>query len=131
LGLYPFTWKSILEDQGHYSWAEKTMHGQIKYPLKKILEQYMSKDFIHRKKVGLNACFEDWIHLGENRGFLIDLLKVQGGIAEFFFGKSRRDALVKKFASSTLHPNLARMVINITLMQGWMNHNNVTVNGNK
>lgn len=131
LGLYPFTWRSILEDQGHYSWAEKTMHGQIKYPLKKILEQYMSKDFIHRKKVGLNACFEDWIHMGENRGFLIDLLKVQGGIAEFFFGKSRRDALVKKFASSTLHPNLARMVINITLMQGWMNHNNVTVNGNK
>jgi hypothetical protein len=131
LGLYPFTWLSILEDQGHYSWAEKCTDNIIKYPLKKILETYMSEDFIYRKKVGLNACFEDWIHTLENREYLINLLNKENGIAEFFFGKSRRDTLVKKFRSSILHPNLARMVINVTLVQGWMDYNQVTINGNR
>jgi asparagine synthetase B (glutamine-hydrolysing) len=127
LGLYPFTWRSVLLDQGHYSWAEKSKDNIIKYPLKRILEQYMRHNFIHRKKVGLNACFEDWIHTPENRAYLIELLNRENGIAEFFFGTSRRNALVKKFRTSILHPNLARMVINITLMQGWMDYNRVTV----
>ena len=125
-GLYPFTWQSILEDQGRYHWLEKAANGIIKYPLKKILEQYKDHDFIYRKKVGLNSCFEDWIHHGPNREFLSELMEVKGGIAEHFLGK-RRDALVHKFKTTELHYTLAHLVINLTILQAWMDRNDVRI----
>ena len=126
-GLYPFTWLSILEDQGHYSWAEKTLENTIKYPLKKILDQYMTKDFIYRKKVGLNSCFEDWIH----RPFLKDhfsaIVSRQNGVAEYFLG-SRQKYLLKLYANQEpLHPNLARMVINISILDAWMVKHKISI----
>ncbi|MFT4680354.1 MAG: asparagine synthetase B (glutamine-hydrolyzing) [Flavobacteriales bacterium] len=125
-GLYPFTWKSILEDQGHYHWLEKAAKGIVKYPLKKILEQYKDHDFIYRKKVGLNSCFEDWIHHDPNRVFLSDLVSTKGGIAEHFLG-GKQHSLIDKFQSSQLHPNLAHLVINLSIMQAWMDYNKVTI----
>jgi hypothetical protein len=44
---YPFAWKAILDDQSNYSWDNKYKNGIIKYPLKKILENYKSTDFIY------------------------------------------------------------------------------------
>lgn len=125
-GLYPFTWKSILEDQGHYHWLEKAKDGIVKYPLKKIMEPYQPHDFIYRKKVGLNSCFEDWIHHGPNRDFLSGLMSVKGGIAEHFLG-SKQKALVHKFKTSELHPNLARLIINLSILQAWMDRNKVRI----
>lgn len=126
-GLYPFTWKALLEDQGHYHWLEKAANGIIKYPLKKILEQYKDHDFIYRKKVGLNSCFEDWIHHDPNRNFLCNLLSVKGGISEHFLGR-KQNALISKFQKTELHPNLAHLVINLAILQAWMDRNMVTIN---
>jgi hypothetical protein len=126
-GLYPFTWKSILEDQGHYSWAEKTLENTIKYPLKKILDRYMSKDFIYRKKVGLNSCFEDWIHLPFLKDHFSKIISRPNGVAEYFLG-SRKNYLLELYSKSEpLHPNLARMVINMSILDAWLERHNISI----
>ncbi len=127
-GLYPFTWLSILNDQGHYSWKEKTLNNTIKYPLKKILEQYMSNDFIFRKKVGLNSCFEDWIHEPFLKDHFSSCISRPNGVAEYFLG-SRLNTLLKLYASNEpLHPNLARLVINLSILDAWLVRHKISIN---
>ncbi|MCB0756725.1 MAG: hypothetical protein KDB98_14080, partial [Flavobacteriales bacterium] len=126
-GLYPFTWKSILEDQGHYSWAEKTLENTIKYPLKKILSQYMNHDFIYRKKVGLNSCFEDWIHLPFLKDHFSTIMARPNGVGEYFLG-GRKNFLLSLYAKNEpLHPNLARLVINISILDAWLERHNIRI----
>ncbi len=124
---YPFTWLSVLQDQGHYSWLEKTKDNTIKYVLKKLLEQYKPQDFIYRKKVGLNSTFEDWIHIGETRTYLAELISKKSGIAEFFLGVKRQKFLVEKFKKERLQDNLANLVINMAIQQAWMDYNGITI----
>jgi len=126
-GLYPFTWKSILEDQGHYSWAEKTLENTIKYPLKKILDQYMSKDFIYRKKVGLNSCFEDWIHISFLKDHFSKIISRPNGAAEYFLGGRKKFLLNLYAKNEPLHPNLARLVINMSILDAWLDRHNISI----
>jgi len=126
-GLYPFTWLSILEDQGHYSWAEKTLENTIKYPLKKILSGYMNQDFIYRKKVGLNSCFEDWIHLPELKSHFSKCLAKTDGIAAYFLDGRRKYLLNLYLANEPIHPNLARLVINLSILDAWLEKHKISV----
>ena len=117
---YPFTWKSILEDQGKYTWKEKSVNGIIKSPLKKIMERYAQKEFIYRKKVGLNSSFEDWICTKENKKFLVDLININSGIARRLMGKRKLNSLIKHFESDQVHPNISRLILNIAINQAWI-----------
>lgn len=126
-GLYPFTWLSILEDQGHYSWAEKTLENTIKYPLKKILSSYMSHDFIYRKKVGLNSCFEDWIHLPELKSHFSQCLTKTDGVAAFFLDSRRKKLLDLYLATEPVHPNLARLIINLSILDAWIEKHGIRI----
>ncbi|MCF8463883.1 MAG: hypothetical protein K9G41_03520 [Flavobacteriales bacterium] len=126
-GLYPFTWLSILEDQGHYSWAEKTMENTIKYPLKKILSAYMNRDFIYRKKVGLNSCFEDWIQLPELKSHFSKCLAKTDGVAAYFLANRRKYLLSLYLKNEPIHPNLARLVINLSILDAWLEKHQVSI----
>jgi len=59
--LYPYLWKDILEEQGRISWSAKVNNGIVKWPLKKLLEPYMSHYFIYRKKSGLTPNLESYM----------------------------------------------------------------------
>jgi len=59
--VYPFLWRDILEEQGKISWSAKINNGIIKWPLKKLLEPYMPKSFIYRKKATPTPNFEKYI----------------------------------------------------------------------
>ena len=125
---YPFMWRKILEDQGHYNWKEKCTEGIIKYPLKKIIERYADKDFIYRKKVGLNSSFEDWVCTNENKSFLKDLLTERNGVPEVMMGKRNLNTLLKHFMSDEqVHPNVSRLVINLAISQSWVKKHGLTV----
>lgn len=117
---YPFTWKSILEDQGKYTWEEKSVDGIIKSPLKKVMERYAPKNFIYRKKVGLNSSFEDWVCTKENKKFLIDLITTNDGIALRLMGRSKLSSLIKHFKTDEVHPNVSRLILNIAINQAWI-----------
>jgi hypothetical protein len=116
----PFTWLDVLKDQSHYSWAEKTKNGQIKHPLKKIAENYLPKAFIYRKKQGLNSSFERWMADRRIRHYLSTLAEKRGGVAEFYLGTKRRDRLVKMYNMRPLHNNMLRLMLNLALLQAWM-----------
>ena len=60
--IYPFMWKDILVEQGKLSWGCKKSGGINKWPLKKMLEEYMPREFIHRKKSGFTPPLKEWLH---------------------------------------------------------------------
>lgn len=53
--VYPYLWKDMLIEQGNLSWRLKVKDGIIKYPLKKLLENYMPRGFVHRPKSGFTS----------------------------------------------------------------------------
>lgn len=125
MGLYPFTWLSVLKDQGKYSWKEKSKGDVVKYPLKKILEKYMPKEFVHRKKMGLNSKFEDWIFIPYIKDYFLGILQKPSGAAQFYLG-NRQKLLVNQYSKSKiLHGNVARLIINVCMLDAWMEHNGV------
>jgi hypothetical protein len=44
--IFPYTWKNILDEQCKLPKNVKVHNGIIKWPLKKLLEKYMPKDYI-------------------------------------------------------------------------------------
>jgi asparagine synthase (glutamine-hydrolysing) len=59
--VYPYLWRDILIEQGNISWAVKIRNGIVKWPLKSLLEKYMQKDFIYRKKSAFLPPLERWL----------------------------------------------------------------------
>ncbi|MAS52216.1 MAG: hypothetical protein CMD20_03320, partial [Flavobacteriales bacterium] len=105
---------------------EKTQDGVIKFPLKKILESYVDKDFIYRKKVGLNSSFEEWVCTQQNKKFLTSIIEKKESLALVLMGKSNMKKLMNHFNSyKPVHPNVARLVINLALSQSWIDEHNL------
>ena len=59
--VYPYIWRDILVEQGKIPWQIKINQGVVKWPLKRLLEQYMPHDFIYRKKSGFVPPFKSWL----------------------------------------------------------------------
>jgi len=59
--VYPYLWRDILVEQGNISWTVKIRNGIVKWPLKSLLENYMTKDFIYRKKSAFLPPLERWL----------------------------------------------------------------------
>lgn len=58
---YPFLWRDLLLEQGRIPWEYKIRNGIVKWPLKKLLEDYMQSDFIYRKKSGFVPPLVHWL----------------------------------------------------------------------
>jgi len=81
---YPFTWKNILDIQCKVPLNTKTFDNHVKWPLKKLLENYMENDFIYRKKSGFSPPLVRWfknenvynyIYKSVMNGLLIDMFQ--------------------------------------------------------
>ena len=59
--VYPYIWRDVLKEQGRLPWSAKVHHGVVKWPLKKLLEEFMPRDFIYRKKSGFVPPFVRWL----------------------------------------------------------------------
>ncbi len=65
--LYPYIWRDILDIQGaNYPWQAKIYNGVVKWPLKRLLEEFMPQEFIYREKSGFVPPFVRWL---TNRDF--------------------------------------------------------------
>lgn len=121
---YLFAWRSVLEDQTNYSWADKTRDNIIKYPLKKILENYLpEKGFIYRKKVGLNSSFHDWLHLDHIKDFLVSVLESKDGYIAAEVKPATAKLLIKKLKANKVGYYEGNLINNICLMELWAKHN--------
>jgi asparagine synthase (glutamine-hydrolysing) len=58
---YPFVWRDVLVEQGRVPWHAKIRNGVVKWPLKRLLEQYMPDPFIYRRKSGFVPPFAKWL----------------------------------------------------------------------
>jgi asparagine synthetase B (glutamine-hydrolysing) len=72
--VYPYLWKDVLEEQGRLSWDCKLHDGVGKWPLKSLLGEFMDRDFIFRKKVGLVSPMLKWLQNKEVHSLLNDTL---------------------------------------------------------
>ena len=83
--VYPYIWREVLDEQGKLPWGVKIHNGVVKWPLKKLLEEFMPKDFIYRKKSGFVPPFAKWLTrkdfndrirdiLFDPKGFVTDLV---------------------------------------------------------
>ena len=59
--IYPFIWRVILMVQGTIPWKAKIKNGVVKWPLKRLLEEFMPSDFIYRPKSGFVPPFVRWL----------------------------------------------------------------------
>jgi len=59
--VYPFIWREVLVEQGRIPWNLKIRDGVVKWPLKRLLEEYMPGSFIYRKKSGFVPPFATWL----------------------------------------------------------------------
>jgi len=59
--IYPYIWRDILLEQGNIPWQAKINKDIVKWPLKRLLEEFMPKEFIYRKKSGFVPPFKQWL----------------------------------------------------------------------
>jgi hypothetical protein len=59
--IYPYIWRDILMVQGTIPWKAKIKDGVVKWPLKRLLEEFMPSDFIYRPKSGFVPPFVRWL----------------------------------------------------------------------
>lgn len=64
--IYPYIWRDILDIQGTIPWQAKLYNGVVKWPLKRLLEEFMPQEFIYREKSGFVPPFVRWL---TNRDF--------------------------------------------------------------
>ncbi|NLD35607.1 MAG: hypothetical protein GX654_01935 [Desulfatiglans sp.] len=72
--IYPYIWLDILKEQGKLPWKAKIKNGIVKWPLKKLLEEYMPSDFIYRGKSGFVPPFVKWLTRKEFNAMAHDIL---------------------------------------------------------
>ena len=72
--IYPFIWRDILMEQGKIPWQAKINNGVVKWPLKRLLEEYMPYDFIYRPKSGFVPPFVQWLTSKNFNNFARDIL---------------------------------------------------------
>ncbi len=63
--VYPYIWRDVLLEQGKLPWNVKVRAGVVKWPLKRLLEEFMPVDFIYRKKSGFVPPFAHWLTDGD------------------------------------------------------------------
>jgi len=59
--VYPFIWRNVLTLQGAIPWTAKVNDGIVKWPLKRMLEEFMPNEFIYRQKSGFVPPFVQWL----------------------------------------------------------------------
>lgn len=78
--VYPYIWREVLIEQGRLPWDLKVRNGIVKWPLKRLLEEFMPGDFIYRRKSGFVPPFAGWIASEEFNGRAREALLASGGI---------------------------------------------------
>jgi asparagine synthase (glutamine-hydrolysing) len=59
--VYPYVWREVLRVQGKVPWDSKVKDGVVKWPLKRLLEEFMPGEFIYRRKSGFVPPFATWL----------------------------------------------------------------------
>lgn len=123
---FPYMFRSILVDQGKYTWAQKSENNIVKAPLKKILEKYIDNSFIYRKKMGLQSQTRSWLLTKEIKPFVIALLEKENGVSQAMLGRNQKKIIYyfKKQDKPTL---IVSLVLSLIVLQMWCDLHNIEI----
>ena len=77
--MYPYIWHEVLVEQGKLPWNVKIHDGIVKWPLKRLLEEFVPHEFIYREKSGFVPPFARWLTHRDFNHKLRDILLAQKG----------------------------------------------------
>jgi asparagine synthase (glutamine-hydrolysing) len=80
--VYPYIWRDILALQGAVPWSAKIHEGVVKWPLKRLLEEFMPKEFIYRPKSGFVPPFVQWLTNRQFNQMVRDNLLASSGVVQ-------------------------------------------------
>lgn len=122
--VYPYIWKNILELQCEIPLNMKIFKNEIKFSLKKLLEAYMPKDFIYRKKSGFQPPLYQWLRIDNNYDYAYNT--IMNGIA---IKKFKKDKVNKIFELIKANEKVSSYAINfiwsLLFFEVWLKSNNI------
>lgn len=124
--IYPFTWKNILELQSQLPMTMKIHNGEVKWPLKKLLEQFMPMDFIYRKKSGFAPPLLRWIKNDSNYNYFYN--NIMNGV---FIKYLKKDKINKIFMIHKSGKGISRYAMNLIwsllFFEVWLKQNSIKI----
>lgn len=106
--IFPYTWKNILDEQCKLPLNVKVHNGIIKWPLKKLLEKYMPKDYIYRAKSGFAPPLYRWLKVDANYDYFYKT--VMNGVLIRNFDADKIDKIFKLIKANK---NVSRYAMNL------------------
>ena len=120
--IFPFTWKNMLDQQCEIPLNMKVYNNEIKWPLKKLLEKYMPKDFIYRKKSGFAPPLYRWLKIEHNYNYAHKT--IMNGVAITQFKRDKIDKILKLIKSNKKISRYAMNLIwSLLFFEIWLKSN--------
>ncbi len=129
--VYPYLWKDILVEQGKLSWNCKNRNGVLKWPLKKLLENYLPYEFIYREKRGFTPPLLTWLLRDEVHDFLCEILLNPGTFLSDFILTRKIEGLINSlFLHRTVSPQMLHFFWGMLFTELWLkeNHSKFIIN---
>jgi asparagine synthase (glutamine-hydrolysing) len=89
-------WKDILVEQGKLSWECKKQERINKWPLKKMLERYMPREFIYRKKSGFTPPLRRWLFDEEVAKYCKDIIFNENAFIQNIIPKNKLKRMINR-----------------------------------
>jgi asparagine synthase (glutamine-hydrolysing) len=122
--IYPYIWLDVLVAQGHIPWKVKIYNGIIKWPLKRLLEEYMPQDFIYRKKSGFIPPLVRWLTTRPFNHMVRDtLLSTNSNITRIVAPKILEELLTDALQGKNLRHSILNFLWGAFFAEQWIeNH---------
>lgn len=119
--VYPYIWRDILVEQGKLPWSAKVHEGIVKWPLKRLLEEYMPADFIYRKKSGFTPPLVQWLTVPEfNDRFQNTLTRSNSIVAEIIPARILNELLSDARNEKKLRSPILNMLWGAYFTEAWI-----------
>ncbi|MBN1560529.1 asparagine synthase [candidate division KSB1 bacterium] len=125
--IYPFIWRDVLTLQGSIPWEVKTNNGIVKWPLKRLLEDFMPAEFIYRKKSGFVPPFVRWLTFKDfNSSVREILLQSNGAVTNIVPAKIITELLDDALAGRDLRHSILNFLWGALFTEMWIQRHTST-----
>ena len=102
--LYPYLWRDVITSMGKIPWRLKVRNGVAKWPLKRMLENYMPHDFIYRPKSGFVPPWRRWFQNEDINRFTRETLLGGSGYITVILKEEWIERILRHLKETDIHP---------------------------
>lgn len=122
----PFLDTALIEFVFNLPYEYKVRNGEQKYILKDILTEYMSSDFVYRRKQGFGAPIEYWLNNPTMKEYVYGKLDNSAKIRLLFSKGSIERYLADFYVNEQKHERAAQRLWVLLCLERWMSQLNLT-----